>query len=254
MNKKTSIGGSALIEGVMMRGPLVTAMAVRHVSGEIRTEQWNEDTTKRPLILKIPIVRGVYAFISSLALSYKCLMKSAAMSGLEEEDDGKTAAKPDAMPVKNAQAEDNTQAQSGGGTPEGNNAPTEDAAPRQNALANPEGGAESGVSQEDVLSESGASIQENTVSMESRVETAPAAPSASPAAVTAAEAAAKKEKESKLYTLLLALAVAVGTVLGTALAVGLFIFVPVMLSGLIPFLKDNYIPRAVFEGMVRLVV
>ena len=33
--KKTSIGGQALIEGVMMRGPKVTAMAVRHVSGEI---------------------------------------------------------------------------------------------------------------------------------------------------------------------------------------------------------------------------
>ena len=37
--KKTSIGGQALIEGVMMRGPQRTAMAVRHTSGEIRMEE-----------------------------------------------------------------------------------------------------------------------------------------------------------------------------------------------------------------------
>ena len=39
---KTSIGGQALIEGVMMRGPERTAMAVRHTSGEIRIEEWDE--------------------------------------------------------------------------------------------------------------------------------------------------------------------------------------------------------------------
>ena len=38
---KTQIGGQALIEGVMMRGPEVEAMAVRLPSGEIDVEQWD---------------------------------------------------------------------------------------------------------------------------------------------------------------------------------------------------------------------
>ena len=37
--KKTSIGGQALLEGIMMRGPKVTAMAVRNPQGEIVLEE-----------------------------------------------------------------------------------------------------------------------------------------------------------------------------------------------------------------------
>lgn len=50
--KKTSIGGQALIEGVMMRGPQRTAMAVRHTSGEIRMESWDNPVNKRWAITK----------------------------------------------------------------------------------------------------------------------------------------------------------------------------------------------------------
>lgn len=83
--KKTSIGGQALIEGVMMRGPQRTAMAVRHTSGEIRMEEWDNPTSKRWAITKWPLIRGVFGFIDSLTMGMKCLMKSAEMSGLEEE-------------------------------------------------------------------------------------------------------------------------------------------------------------------------
>jgi len=87
-NKKTSIGGQALIEGVMMRGPQKTAMAVRHTSGEIRTEEW-DNPQKKNILSRIPLVRGLFNFIDSMITGYKCLMKSAEMSGLEElEDDG----------------------------------------------------------------------------------------------------------------------------------------------------------------------
>ncbi len=90
-SKKTSIGGQALIEGVMMRGPYKTAMAVRHTSGEIRTEVW-ENNSKKPLIMRIPVIRGVFNFIDSLIVGYRCLMKSAKMSGMEElEDDGESS-------------------------------------------------------------------------------------------------------------------------------------------------------------------
>ena len=83
--KKTSIGGQALIEGVMMRGPQRTAMAVRHTSGEIRMEEWDNPTNKRWAITKWPLIRGVFNFVDSLRIGMKCLMKSAEMSGLEEE-------------------------------------------------------------------------------------------------------------------------------------------------------------------------
>ncbi len=83
--KKTSIGGQALIEGVMMRGPQKTAMAVRHVSGEIVFEESENTVNKRPAWTKWPFIRGLFGFVDSMVLGYKYLMRSAELSGLEEE-------------------------------------------------------------------------------------------------------------------------------------------------------------------------
>jgi len=83
--KKTSIGGQALIEGVMMRGPHKTAMAVRHTSGEIRMEEFDNPVSKRPAITRWPLIRGLFGMVDSLTFGYKCLMRSAELSGLEEE-------------------------------------------------------------------------------------------------------------------------------------------------------------------------
>ena len=82
--KKTSIGGQALIEGIMMRGPKMTAMAVRNTSGEIVLEKSETTVTKRAKIFKLPIIRGVFNFIDSMRIGYKCLMRSAEISGLDE--------------------------------------------------------------------------------------------------------------------------------------------------------------------------
>lgn len=84
--KKTSIGGQALIEGVMMRGPYRTAMAVRHVSGEMVEEAWDNPVNKRPEWTKWPFIRGLFNFVDSLRYGYKCLMRSAELSGLEDEE------------------------------------------------------------------------------------------------------------------------------------------------------------------------
>ncbi len=84
-NKKTSIGGQALMEGVMMRGPKRTAMAVRHVSGEIVTEEWDDNLNERPRIWKWFLLRGLYGMVDSLRVGYKCLMRSVELAGLEEE-------------------------------------------------------------------------------------------------------------------------------------------------------------------------
>ena len=55
--KKTSIGGQALIEGIMMRGPKTTAMAVRDTEGNIVLEEWATVSTQRAKIFRIPFVR-----------------------------------------------------------------------------------------------------------------------------------------------------------------------------------------------------
>ena len=82
--KKTSIGGQALMEGIMMRGPKTTAMAVRNTKGEIVLETFPTVGKTRPAICRWPIIRGVIGFVDSMSLGYKCLMRSAEISGLEE--------------------------------------------------------------------------------------------------------------------------------------------------------------------------
>lgn len=82
--KKTSIGGQALIEGIMMRGPKMTAMAVRNPEGEIVLEKWETKTSTKKGVRKIPVIRGVFNFIDSMRFGYKCLMRSAEIAGLED--------------------------------------------------------------------------------------------------------------------------------------------------------------------------
>ncbi len=86
---KSSIGGQALLEGVMMRGPEVEAMAVRMPDGSIDLEQW--DLPKAKWYKKVPFVRGPVNFVSSMIDGYKCLSKSAdkAMTGVEAEEPSK---------------------------------------------------------------------------------------------------------------------------------------------------------------------
>ena len=85
--KKTSIGGQALIEGIMMRGPKVTAMAVRNdKTKEIMLEEYPTKGQNRAKLLKLPFIRGIFNMIDSLSFGYKCLMRSAELSGIEDEE------------------------------------------------------------------------------------------------------------------------------------------------------------------------
>jgi uncharacterized protein YqhQ len=85
--KKTSIGGQALMEGIMMRGPEMTAMAVRNTDGEIVVEKFPTQGSKRSKFFKLPIIRGVFNYIDAMVLGTKCLMRSAEISGLEEAEE-----------------------------------------------------------------------------------------------------------------------------------------------------------------------
>lgn len=76
--KITSIGGSALIEGIMMRGPKRTTVCVRTGADEIYSEDISINTIPSKVkIFKLPFLRGIAGLIDSMRLSYKSLMLSA---------------------------------------------------------------------------------------------------------------------------------------------------------------------------------
>ena len=85
--KKTSIGGQALIEGIMMRGPKFTALAVRNPEKEIVIEKFPTETVSGSKITKLPLIRGIFAYIDSMKFGSKCLMRSAEISGLEDAEE-----------------------------------------------------------------------------------------------------------------------------------------------------------------------
>ncbi|MBR2215791.1 MAG: DUF1385 domain-containing protein [Selenomonadaceae bacterium] len=87
MTEKLTVGGQAVIEGVMMRGPKLVATAVREPNGAIvlETKPVNSLRDRYP-ILKKPLLRGVVSLGESLVLGIKSLSYSAKMAGDEGEE------------------------------------------------------------------------------------------------------------------------------------------------------------------------
>ncbi len=81
--KVSSIGGQALMEGVMMRGPSVMAMSVRDENGMIQTE--SQRLKPQKWYNKAPIIRGIVSFVSSLVTGISTLTRSAKVLDDEEE-------------------------------------------------------------------------------------------------------------------------------------------------------------------------
>ena len=82
---KTSIGGQALIEGIMMRGPEKDAIAVRS-NGEIKLEITPRKIRKKGSFGTWPLIRGTVNFFDSQVAGVKALMRSADLSPEESED------------------------------------------------------------------------------------------------------------------------------------------------------------------------
>ena len=93
----TSVGGQALIEGIMMNGPKGAAMAVRKPDGEIHLEMKDfKHIRDKFSFFGWPVIRGIVNFVESMLIGYKCLMASAEISGqLEEEDNPENMGKID---------------------------------------------------------------------------------------------------------------------------------------------------------------
>ena len=89
--KYTSIGGQALIEGIMMKSSDKTALAVRLPNGNIDITHLEQKSLRdKYKILGIPVIRGVVAFVESMINGYKAMMISADKSGYADEVDEKT--------------------------------------------------------------------------------------------------------------------------------------------------------------------
>lgn len=92
MAKYTSIGGQALIEGIMMKNPQKkTALAVRKPDKTIDISFIQEKSLKdKYVIFRLPVLRGIVTYIETMIQGYKAMMKSAEISGftdLEEDSD-----------------------------------------------------------------------------------------------------------------------------------------------------------------------
>ena len=81
--RKTTIGGQAVIEGITMKGPQKTCLAVRKPDGEIVFQE--SETDKPSKIWKLPILRGCYTMATAMIRGVKDIEISADLS---EQDDG----------------------------------------------------------------------------------------------------------------------------------------------------------------------
>ena len=222
--KKTSIGGQALMEGIMMRGPKTTAMAVRNTKGEIVLETFPTVGKTRPAICRWPIIRGVIGFVDSMSLGYKCLMRSAEISGLEELEAEMEREKAEKKAAKKAEKEAKKAQKRGDLTPE---------ITASEAVEPP---VEAPAAEETVA----AAVDETPVE-----------------APEATEAPAPKEKkESPMMNVLMV----VTMILGFAIMIGLFLFLPSflykdVLEAHVPnFPQNNRFLQSVVCAFIRLAI
>lgn len=89
--RRTTVGGQALIEGIMMLGPKTGAMAVRTKDQSIYTEEW--EIPEKKWYQKCPFVRGVFNFVAQLRTGSKYLNKSMEKSGYLDEDENEPPSK-----------------------------------------------------------------------------------------------------------------------------------------------------------------
>ncbi len=81
------VGGAAVLEGVMMRAGDLCAVTCRREDGSLAVREKKATSVRdKYKLLRLPILRGVVAFIESLILSYACLTASADMMGAVEEE------------------------------------------------------------------------------------------------------------------------------------------------------------------------
>ena len=247
---KTSIGGQALMEGIMMRGPKRSAMAVRNLKGEIVIEEWDTVSKKPAKIWTLPLFRGLYGMYSSMKVGYQALMRSAVLSGLdelEEQEENENRLKK----LNKKRAKEGL-------------APLEELPEDQRAEHKPSD-AFSFVKKEEPAEEKDEEQTAAEQSAESSEDAKTAENEAEEKSAKEKKQADKKEKKEKKdssFGGLFAAAAVIGTVLGVGLAVLLFFYLPTQLyswtiRGLVEQIEASYpqmLLRSLFEGLIRIVL
>ena len=83
-----AVGGQALMEGIMMKGPKGTAMSLRLPDGTIETQMKDFVSVRKKIkILNVPFIRGIVSFVVSMLFGYKLLMESAEKTSLDTESE-----------------------------------------------------------------------------------------------------------------------------------------------------------------------
>ena len=85
-----NVGGQAVMEGIMMRSPKKSVLAVRTPDGSITTETVKYFSIRdRIPLFRIPILRGAASFVESFVTGIKSIIRSADLAGLDEDEPGK---------------------------------------------------------------------------------------------------------------------------------------------------------------------
>ena len=84
---KTTIGGQALIEGIMMRGPEKDAIVVRQADGELNVDVRPRKLPPKKSVWNWPLLRGIRTFFDSQVVGVKALMHSADLSPEENQEE-----------------------------------------------------------------------------------------------------------------------------------------------------------------------
>lgn len=225
--KKTSIGGQALIEGIMMKGPYKTAMAVRKTDGSIDLSEVKESRLRdRYKFFGLPLIRGMVNLVEAMVTGYKAMMRSADISGFTELEEQEAQKK-----QSHKDAEQETEQDEKAVMPE-----------------------------QSCAADTGDIVPSDT---ETAGQTDAAQPGTETADKTEAKDPAKKD-EKKGSSVAAGAAMAAGSVLGIVLAVVLFMYLPALAfkgidaitPGDLKFYKgliEGVIKMAIFIGYIALV-
>ena len=246
------------MEGIMMRGPKLTAMAVRNPEGEIVIEKFPTESVARSKFCKLPLIRGIFGYIDSMKFGSKCLMRSAEISGLDQAEEemkqekaekrAKKAAKNPKKAEKYAkkQAKENEKLE---------NKRKELEVIAQNAEKESEAAAIS-------AQEAKVKSEENAADKALKSE-ADKAQRRAQKAKAAAEKARENVKHPEKSSVFMGVIMTVSMLLGVALAIGLFVILPTFIynfaSKYLTFLSpENAISKSfiksVFEGILKIMI
>ncbi len=235
-NKKTSIGGQALIEGIMMKGPHKSVIACRLPDGSISVEDYEgQSITKKHKWLSLPIIRGVVNLVESMVFGYKAMMISAERSGMLDDVESEKAESP-------AQAEPEEITDPENSEPEAEQAPTQDADDEPEVAEVPD---------EEQADEEPTDEEQPDQEQADQAEKADEQPEETEPADISAE-----QKADKGTGILMLVVSVISMILGVGLAVVLFMYLPHVLFTKLNALEiiDLTPYQALFEGIVKLII